>query len=99
MFVVLFPVVEETLFRGFLFTGSAQSWGPSVAGVLTTLVFVAVHMPKVLEYWPALVAVTLIGTLTVFSSAFAQAAWPLESRCIVPIMAHWSPPHFLPNLL
>ena len=66
MFVVLFPVVEETLFRGFLFTGSAQSWSPSVAGVLTTLVFVAVHMPKVLEYWPALVAVTLIGTLTVF---------------------------------
>ena len=47
MFVVLFPVVEELLFRGFLFTGLAQSWGPTVAGVLTTLVFVAVHMPKV----------------------------------------------------
>jgi membrane protease YdiL (CAAX protease family) len=53
MFVVLFPAVEETLFRGFLFTGLAQSWGPSMAGVLTTLAFVAVHMPKVLEYWPA----------------------------------------------
>ena len=66
MFVVLFPVVEETLFRGFLFTGLSQSWGPRVAGVLTTLAFVAVHMPKVLEYWPALVAVTFIGTLTVF---------------------------------
>lgn len=65
MFVVLFPVVEETLFRGFLFTGLAQSWGSSVAGVLTTLAFVAVHMPKVLEYWPALLAVTLMGTLTV----------------------------------
>jgi len=65
MFVVLFPVVEETLFRGFLFTGLAQSWGSSVAGVLTTLAFVAVHMPKVLEYWPALLVVTLIGILTV----------------------------------
>lgn len=66
MFVVLFPVVEETLFRGILFTGLAQTLGPSVAGVLTTLAFVVVHMPKVLEYWPALLAVTLIGTLTVW---------------------------------
>ena len=65
MFVVLFPVVEETLFRGFFYTSLAQSWGAGVAGILTTLVFVAVHMPKVLEYWPALVAVTLVGTLTV----------------------------------
>ena len=65
MFVVLFPVVEETLFRGFLFTGLAQSWGPILAGIVTTVLFVAVHMPKVLEYWPALVAVSLIGWLTV----------------------------------
>jgi len=65
MFVVLFPVIEETLFRGFLFTGLSQSWGPSLAGVLTTVAFVAVHMPKVLEYWPALLAVSLIGWLTV----------------------------------
>ncbi len=65
MFVVLFPVVEETLFRGFLFTGLAQSWGPVFAGFVTTVFFVAVHMPKVLEYWPALLAVSLIGSLTV----------------------------------
>ena len=65
MFIILFPVVEELLFRGFLFTGLSQSWGPSLAGVLTTVAFVVVHMPKVLEYWPALVAVSLIGWLTV----------------------------------
>ena len=65
MFVVLFPIVEETLFRGVLFTGLSQSWGPTVGGIVTTVLFVAVHMPKVLEYWPALLAVALIGTLTV----------------------------------
>lgn len=65
MFVVLFPVIEEILFRGFLFAGFAQSWGPRVAGVMTTLLFVVVHMPKVLQYWPALCAVILIGALTV----------------------------------
>ncbi len=66
MFVILFPVVEEILFRGFLFTGLAQSWGPSMASLLTILAFVAVHMPKVVEYWPALVAVTLIGSFTIW---------------------------------
>ncbi|MGP0591668.1 lysostaphin resistance A-like protein [Nitrospira sp. T9] len=65
MFIGLFPVVEEVLFRGFLFTGLSQSWGPSVAGLMTTVLFVAVHMPKVLEYWPALLAISLIGALTV----------------------------------
>ena len=64
MFVILFPVIEEVLFRGFLFTGFAQTWGPRVAGVMTTLLFVVVHMPKVLQYWPALCAVILVGTLT-----------------------------------
>lgn len=65
MFMGLFPVVEEVLFRGFLFTGLSQSWGPSVAGLMTTMIFTAVHMPKVLEYWPALLAVLLLGSLTV----------------------------------
>lgn len=65
MFIGLFPVVEEVLFRGFLFTGLSQSWGPSMAGLITTMIFVGVHMPKVLEYWPALLAVSLIGSLTV----------------------------------
>lgn len=66
MFVVLFPVIEEVLFRGFLFTGFSESWRPSLAGIFTTVAFVAVHMPKVLEYWPALLAVTAMGALTVF---------------------------------
>ncbi len=65
MFIGVFPVVEEVLFRGFLFTGMSQSWGPGLAGFMTTMIFVGVHMPKVLEYWPALLAVSLVGSLTV----------------------------------
>ncbi len=65
MLIGLFPVVEEVLFRGFLFTGLSESWGPGLAALMTTMVFVGVHMPKVLEYWPALLAVSLIGSLTV----------------------------------
>ncbi len=65
MFVMLFPVIEEVLFRGVLFTGFSQSWGLGLAGAFTTVAFVGVHMPKVLEYWPALLAVTVVGALTV----------------------------------
>ena len=56
------PVIEEVLFRGVLYTGFKQSWGPAVAFVLTTAVFVAFHMPKVLQYWPAAASVTLLGS-------------------------------------
>ncbi len=79
MFVVLFPVVEEVLFRGVFFTGFSQSWGGSAAGVITTLAFVALHMPKVLEYWPALLAVTLVGALTVLVR--------IRTKSLVPGMA------------
>ncbi|MCA9454949.1 MAG: CPBP family intramembrane metalloprotease [Nitrospira sp.] len=65
MFIGLFPVIEEVLFRGFLFAGLAQSWGPGLGGLMPTLIFVGVHMPKVLAYWSALLAVSLLGSLTV----------------------------------
>ncbi len=76
MFVVLFPVVEECLFRGVLYTGMVQSWGSAVSFLLTTLAFVAVHMPKVLEYWPAAVAVVLIGSLTLWIRIRSQSLSP-----------------------
>ncbi len=66
LIVLLFPVVEEVLFRGFMYTGLTQSWGPTVSFLLTTVAFVAVHMPKVLDYWPAAVAVTMLGALTLW---------------------------------
>ncbi len=76
LFVVLFPVVEEVLFRGVLFTGFSQSWGSGLAGVFTTVAFVSVHMPKVLEYWPALVVVTMVGALTVLIRIRARSLVP-----------------------
>ncbi len=76
MFVILFPVVEEVLFRGVLFTGFSQSWGSTLAGVFATVLFVAVHMPKVLEYWPALLAVTVVGALTVLIRIYTGSLAP-----------------------
>lgn len=62
----VFPLIEEVLFRGILYQGTVQSWGPTVAFVLTTVGFVLVHMPRVLYYWPAAVAVTSIGAFTLW---------------------------------
>jgi len=66
LIVGVFPIIEEVLFRGVLFAGLTQSWGPVVSFLLTTSAFLAVHMPKVLYYWPATVAVSLIGGLTLW---------------------------------
>lgn len=76
MFIGLFPVIEEVLFRGFLFAGLAQSWGPGLGGLITTLIFVGVHMPKVLAYWPALLAVSLLGSLTVLTRIRTESLAP-----------------------
>jgi uncharacterized protein len=57
--VVLAPVGEETLFRGFLYQGIAASrWGHIVAILITTVVFALLHS----QYdWYGVVAVAVIG--------------------------------------
>ena len=42
--VVLPPVVEETVFRGFLFTGLLTKFKPLRAAVLTSVLFAAAHL-------------------------------------------------------
>ncbi len=63
MAVLVAPPTEELLFRGVLYTGLARSWRPAVAGVVTTLAFVAVHITEVSDYWPAWVQIGIMGTL------------------------------------
>jgi len=48
------PPAEEIVFRGVLFGGYRKSFGPIWATLLTTLLFLALHLPKVLYYMPAL---------------------------------------------
>ena len=62
--VGLAPVIEETVFRGALFTGLERSWGPAAAVALTTVLFAALHLPDIGAYWPAASAVTLLGLVT-----------------------------------
>jgi membrane protease YdiL (CAAX protease family) len=55
------PAVEEFVFRGVLYGGFSRSWGPGIAGVLVTVLFVATHTLYALTYWPAVIAITSVG--------------------------------------
>jgi hypothetical protein len=62
--VGLAPVIEETVFRGALFTGLERSWGQTAAVTVTTVIFAVLHLPDIGAYWPAATAVTLLGLIT-----------------------------------
>jgi membrane protease YdiL (CAAX protease family) len=78
--VVLFaPPAEEIVFRGILFGGYRKSFGPVWATMLTTFLFLLLHLPKVSYYLPALAGV---------SGAALAALWcRLRSGAIGPAIA------------
>ncbi len=58
---ILAPIVEEILFRGFVFAGFAAKWGPGWATTLSSLIFTAVHAPEKIHYWPGFLDVALLA--------------------------------------
>ncbi len=60
--MMLAPPIEEFLFRGVLLEGLRRSWGIWAAGSITTVLFVCMHLPHALLYWPAGLGLT-IGAL------------------------------------
>ncbi len=63
--VIVAPLVEEVLFRGYAFAGARRALGPAGAGVAVTAVFVALHLGETGAFWPALIGISAIGTLLV----------------------------------
>ncbi|OYV33946.1 MAG: hypothetical protein B7Z81_10730, partial [Acidocella sp. 20-61-6] len=64
--VFIAPPVEEYVFRGGIFSALASRVSPLWAGVITTLLFVAVHAPEKIHYPAGFIDVGLVG---------AAAAW------------------------
>lgn len=60
---LLAPVLEEVSFRGFGFGGLAVKLGPLWAGVITTVVFTAVHAPEKMLYPPGFLGVALVAAI------------------------------------
>jgi CAAX protease family protein len=60
---VVAPPVEELMFRGALYSGLVRATRPFVAGAITTVIFVGLHVPEIGAYWPAWLAIGLLGAL------------------------------------
>ena len=69
--VVLGPIFEEILFRGFLFGALRQSLRPWGAGLLSALVFSLTHGDP-----QAIVALTVLGVILAFLYQRSHSLWP-----------------------
>ncbi|WP_342349801.1 CPBP family intramembrane glutamic endopeptidase [uncultured Nitrospira sp.] len=73
LIVVIAPFIEECLFRGILYAGFSQTWGPLPGGIIVTGMFVAVHFPKIYVYPPAALAILCLGLATLWLRMRTQA--------------------------
>lgn len=47
--IIIGPIAEELLIRGFILTGLKNRYGPTIAVVLSSLIFAALHLPLVAQ--------------------------------------------------
>ncbi len=61
--VLVAPVVEEILFRGYAYLGARKALGPLGAGAAVSIAFTLLHLGEVGGYWPALLGILLLSAL------------------------------------
>ncbi|MDC7788901.1 CPBP family intramembrane metalloprotease [Rhodoplanes sp. TEM] len=83
--VLLAPIVEESLFRGFLWRGIANRHGVAAALVLTSVVFAAFHW----GYWMRGGGIDLLSVVHYLVMGGVLGAFRLASgSTLVPMVAH-----------
>ncbi len=60
------PILEEIIFRGFLFTALMDLLGWRVAIGITTVLFAALHLSQLRGNWPAVIVIFLVGFVLTF---------------------------------
>jgi membrane protease YdiL (CAAX protease family) len=74
--VLLAPPVEEILFRGVLYGGYRKSFGPGWAAILTTAIFVLMHLPNIMRFPPAIVGLTALAIAALYCRLRSKAIGP-----------------------
>ncbi|MCI5144559.1 MAG: CPBP family intramembrane metalloprotease [Candidatus Electrothrix sp. AR3] len=74
--VLLAPFIEELLFRGVIFAGFCRSWGMLWAIIVSTLVFVLLHLSEMIYFWPSAIFVSGMALLALWLRLKAQAIGP-----------------------
>jgi membrane protease YdiL (CAAX protease family) len=70
------PLVEEFVFRGAFFAALARGWGVRWAGVVTTLLFMALHAPDKAGWWPGFLVIGFLGVMLVALRLRYKSLWP-----------------------
>jgi membrane protease YdiL (CAAX protease family) len=72
MAVFVAPVVEETIFRGYIYPVVARSWG-MVAGVLSTgILFGLLHTPQLWGGWVQIALLVVVGIVFTYARAISR---------------------------
>ncbi len=76
LMVGIAPIVEEYVFRGVMYKGFEQSWGPVPAACLVTTLFVLMHVPQT-QYYPfAWSTLACLSLLTVWLRIRTHSIFP-----------------------
>lgn len=70
------PVIEELVFRGIMLDGFLERWTPFVSVLVVTMLFVLMHVPAVLIYWPSAALIGAVGAGAAYARLDAGAIGP-----------------------
>ncbi len=77
--VILPPIAEELLFRGFVFEGLKKSMPVIYAGILTSVLFAAAHLPEGGSsglFWIGALDVFVLSLVLVYVKQKTKTLWP-----------------------
>lgn len=74
--VLLAPLFEEGIFRGALLSALAPALGPLGAGVASTALFTALHVPEQAGYFWGLLPIAALGGLAAWLRLRSGSLWP-----------------------
>jgi membrane protease YdiL (CAAX protease family) len=66
MSIIIAPPLEEMLYRGIFYGGYRKSFGPVWAATLTSLLFIAIHLPYYIHLPPAIIGITAATLATLW---------------------------------
>jgi len=74
--VLIAPFIEELLFRGVIFGGLCRFWGVLWAAIVSTAVFVLLHITEMIHFWPSAIFITAMALTALCLRLKAEAIGP-----------------------
>lgn len=96
--VLLAPVLEETIFRGFIYPVIARSWGIMASIFVTGTLFGLLHAAQLWGGWPQIALLVIVGliftyvravTKTVFASYVLHLSYNSFLFMVFLVSSHW----------